>query len=146
MQKFSDSTGDEWTISLNIFSVKKIKTEVDVDLLDLESGDTPTLGVLLTDEMKLAEVIFTLLDSQMTKKGIAIEELQERFDGKTLAASTQAFFDELQDFFSARGRKDRVKAVDKAITMMESLIAQAEAEVDKIDIDKIKGQINQTGE
>jgi hypothetical protein len=137
MKTFKDTTGREWAITLTLGSAIKVKSKLDVDLLQPESGDPPLLTRLGTDEMLLAEVICCLLENQFEKHGVTEDDIRDAFDGQTLLASQRAFYLELVDFFQSRGRTDRAKAVAKQTAMLDLAIATADKKIDAIDIEKM---------
>jgi hypothetical protein len=115
----------------------KVKETLGVDLLQPESGDPPLLTRLGTDEMLLAQVIATLLESQFELHKVDAERVYQCFDGPTFARAHEAFYKELIDFFQQRGRADRAKAVRKQMEMIRAGIKAAETRIDGIDVDTV---------
>lgn len=137
MKSFKDSTGREWVITLTLGSAMKVKSKLDVDLLQPEEGDPPLLTRLGTDEMLLAEVICALLENQFDKHGVTEDDVREAFDGQTILAAQKAFYGELVDFFQKRGRTDRAKAVAKQTMLIDMAVAQARQQIDAVDIESL---------
>jgi hypothetical protein len=113
-----------------------VKAKLDVDLLQVESGDPPLLTRLGTDEMLLGEVLCALLEPQFEAHKVTAEDVKNAFDGRTLLAAQKAFYEELIDFFRSRGRLDRAKAVAKQMSLIDAAIAAIESRIDGIDIDE----------
>jgi len=137
MKSFRDSTGREWVITLTLGSAMKVKSKLDVDLLQPEAGDPPLLTRLGTDEMLLAEVICALLESQFEKHNVTEDDVRNAFDGQALLAAQKAFYEELVDFFLNRGRTDRANAVAKQSAMFGIAVKEATRQIDEMDVEKI---------
>lgn len=137
MKSFKDSTGREWVLTLTLGSAMKVKSKLDIDLLQPEEGDPPLLTRLGTDEMLLAEVICALLENQFEKHGVTEDDVREAFDGQTILAAQKAFYGELVDFFQKRGRTDRAKAVAKQTMLIDMAVAQAGQQIDAVDIESL---------
>lgn len=134
MKKFSDTAGREWAITLNLGTAMAVKDQLGVDLLQPEQGDPPLLTRLGTDEMLLGEVICCLMADQFESHNVSDADVRASFDGATLLAAQQAFYDELIDFFRLRGRTDRARAVETQAEMIGAAIRAATDQIDRIDV------------
>jgi hypothetical protein len=137
MQIFKDNANRDWTLSLNIGTAMMVRDRLGIDLLQPEVGDPPLLTRLGTDEMLLAQVIATLLESQFELHKINADQIYQCFDGQTFARAHEAFYKELIDFFQSRGRHDRAKAVEKQKNMILAGVKAAETRIEGINIDQI---------
>ena len=137
MQVFKDNADRNWSLSLTIGSAMKIKQTLGVDILQPEVGDPPLMTRLGTDEMLLAQVIASLLESQFELHKVDADQIYQCFDGPTFARAHEAFYQELIDFFLQRGRKDRAAAVQKQKKLILAGVTAATTKVDGIDVDKI---------
>ena len=136
MKTFTDAAGRTWTISMTLGAAMHVEAKLDVDLLQIESGDPPLLTLLGTDEMLLGEVLCALLESQFEAHRVTAEDVRNAFDGRTLLAAQQAFYEELIDFFRSRGRTDRAKAVAKQMSLIDAAVAAIETRIDALDIER----------
>jgi hypothetical protein len=137
MRVFKDNANRNWSISLTIGTAMMVKDRLGIDLLQPESGDPPLLTRLGTDEMLLAQVIATLLESQFELHKIDAEQIYQCFDGQTFTRAHEAFYQELIDFFQSRGRNDRAKAVEKQMKMILAGIKAAETKIENINVDQV---------
>lgn len=137
MKTFTDATGRSWTIALNLGTAMMVKDKLGVDLLQPEVGDPDSGGPLLTrlgtDEMLLGEVLCALLENQFVAHKVTADDVRAAFDGRTLLAAQQAFYEELIDFFQSRGRADRAKAVAKQMALIHAAVQAVEVRIDQID-------------
>jgi len=137
VKTFTDAVGRTWTIALNLGTAMAVKDKLGVDLLQPEVGDPPLLTRLGTDEMLLGEVLCALLENQFVAHKVTAEDVRAAFDGRTLLAAQQAFYEELIDFFQSRGRADRAKAVAKQMTLINAAVKAIETKIDQIDPRKV---------
>ena len=137
MRTFKDKAGRNWTIGVNLATAKRLRDELSVDLLQPEIGDPPLLTRLGTDEILLGEVLCCLLSDQFEAHGIGAEDVLAAFDGQTLLAAQEAFYEDLVDFFRGRGRTDRAKAVARQAEMIAATVARVEKKIEEIDIDEV---------
>jgi len=135
MKTFTDAAGRTWTIALNLGTAITVKDKLNVDLLQPEAGDPPLLTRLGTDELMLGEVLCALLDSQFDAHKVSADEVRASFDGATLMAAQQAFYEELIDFFRSRGRADRARAVETQMKMIDAAVKAIETRIEGLDID-----------
>jgi len=135
MKTFTDAAGRTWTIALNLGTAIAVKDKLGVDLLQPEAGDPPLLTRLGTDEMMLGEVLCALLGEQFEAHKVSDKDVRASFDGATLMAAQQAFYEELIDFFRNRGRADRARAVETQMKMIDAAVKAIETRIEGLDID-----------
>ncbi len=137
MRTFKDKADRNWTIAVNLATAKRLRDTLDVDLLQPEIGDPPLLTRLGTDEILLGEVLCVLLSDQFEANKTDAADVLAAFDGQTLLAAQEAFYEDLVDFFRGRGRTDRARAVGKQAEMIAATVARIEKKIDEIDIDEV---------
>ena len=135
MKTFNDGAGRTWTLSLTLGTAMKVKAKLGIDLLQPEAGDPPLLTRLGTDELLLGEVLCALLEGQFEAHKVTGDDVRAAFDGRTLLAAQEAFYQELEDFFRMRGRGDRALAVAKQKALIEAAIKAAETRIGALDIE-----------
>jgi len=145
MQVFTDNSGRNWSLSLTIGSAMRVRETLGVDLLQPEQGDPPLLTKLGTDEILLAQVIATLLESQFELHKIDADQIYQCFDGPTFARAHEAFYKELIDFFQNRGREDRAKAVRKQMDVVLAAVKAAETKIDALNVENVIRQAMKDG-
>ena len=137
MKTFTDTTGRQWSISINLGTALKVRQALDVDLLQPEAGDPPLLTRIGTDEILLGQVICCLLQKQFEKHDMDENDVLASFDGTTLLAAQKAFYEELVDFFRSRGRADRARAVEVQAKLIETAVAAVQSRIDSMDLEKL---------
>jgi len=135
MKTFTDTAGRTWTVALTIDAAKRVKSLLDVNLLELEAGDPPLLTRLGTDVILLCDVIFALVKPQADAAGVSDEQFAAALGGDVVLAAQTAFYGELVDFFRKLGRGDLAKAVDAQRRMIDLAVARIETRLDKLDLE-----------
>jgi len=135
MKTFTDTAGRTWTIALTIDAAKRVKSLLDVNLLELEAGDPPLLTRLGTDVILLCDVIFALVKPQADAAGVTDEEFGRALGGEAILAAQTALYEELVDFFRKLGRGDLAKAVDAQRRMIDLAVARIETRIDGLDLE-----------
>jgi len=135
MKTFTDSAGRTWTLALTIDAAKRVKSLLDVNLLELEAGDPPLLTRLGTDVILLCDVIFALLKPQADAAGVSDEQFAAAMGGDAILAAQTAFYGELVDFFRKLGRTDLAKAVDAQRRMIDLAVQRIETRIDRLDLE-----------
>lgn len=122
MRSFKDNEGREWTISINVTSIKKIKaSSLAVDLLDIMDGKL--MNRFADDPILFIDVIWLLCEEQAQKLGVTDEEFGRGMAGDALDKASEAFLEELVDFFP-KSKRDPLKTVLRKSVLMQDLIMQ----------------------
>ena len=135
MKTFVDSANRTWTLSLTIDAAKRVKGLLNVNLLELESGDPPLLTRLGTDVILLCDVIFALVKPQADDAGVTDQQFGAALGGDVILAAQTAFYEELVDFFRKLGRSDLAKAVDAQRKMIDLAVRRIETRIDRLDLE-----------
>ncbi len=136
MRTFRDMKGREWLIQINVAAVKRVRTLVDVDLLGLVDQGFGNLGKLLSDPVRLVDVLYALCKAEADAKGVTDEQFGEAMAGDAIEHAADAFLQELTDFFpNPRIRAGLKRVVAAAETLSDRMMDQMEARIDAIDLD-----------
>lgn len=105
MGTFKDTAGREWTITLTIGALKRIRSVAGLDLMPLFGGqdkqESEAVRTLLLDPMRMADVVYAALKPQLDEAGIDDEAFGELLAGPVLAAAAEAFLDAATVFIGA---------------------------------------------
>lgn len=107
---FTDSRGRSWPVTININTVRRVKSACGIDLLNLVtlSADgvaTDLLDRLACDTYLLVDVLFELVRPEATANGITAEDFAEALDGDALEDATNALLEAVIDFFPGAKRR-----------------------------------------
>ena len=139
MRTFKDNAGRTWSLTLNVWTVKKVRDLLGLDLLDL-GGDAATrdkpglLFRLIADPVLLVDVLYVVCRDQADGASVMDEQFGRAMGGDAIDAATKAFLEELADFTPSprdRARARKVVAttwamIDKAQDVLD---ARAEKEL-----------------
>ena len=149
MRSFKDNADRTWTITLNVYAVKKVRDLLQVDLLDLsDSGHSTALGKsdakggngllyrLIADPVLLVDVLYVICQDQADGANVTDEQFGRAMAGDVIDAATRAFLEELADFTpSPRDRARARKVIDATWRLIDRaqdvLDAKADAELAK---------------
>lgn len=123
MRQFKDENGKPWTLSVNIGTVKAVKSLAKIDLLDLRDGNLFT--DLASDPVKLGDVLWVLCQEEAKAAGIGELQFATALAGDALEAATAALLEEIVDFFPKPQREVLRKALSKGRQLQEQQMAKA---------------------
>jgi hypothetical protein len=123
MKKLCDMQGREWSYSLNILSMKRIKDLVGIDLLN--AAETAQ-RVIFDDPYTFGQILYCLCQRQAEERGVSQDQFLEGLAGECLDAALTGFVEEWRDFFPQSRKVHRV-----VLERMVRLRALYEAEAAK---------------
>jgi len=128
MRSYKDSQNLTWDLSLNVLSVRKIKSRLEVDLLDNAS-----LAAAMGNPLSVVDVIWVLVEEQATSRGISEDDWYKgAIDGNTFEESSVALMEELADFFRKTSRTLMAQMISetlKARPRVEAATAKQQAKI-----------------
>ena len=119
MRTFTDAMGTAWGITVNVLAVKRVRTLLDVDLMEIATGSL--LDRLGRDPVLLCNVLFVICKDQADAEKVSDEDFGRRMGGDAIEAATNAFLEEVIDFFPG-GRREILR---KALLRSRKIEAQA---------------------
>jgi hypothetical protein len=96
-REFVDNANRTWRVEIHALNAGAIRRELGLDLLDA----TAYLEKL-TDPVRLVEVLFVLLDDQITAARLSPEEFARGLTGDALVAATRALWHALASFVPSK--------------------------------------------
>lgn len=135
MRTFKDNAGRTWSLTLNVWTVKKVRDLLGVDLLDL-GGESATgssdkkpglLFRLIADPVLLVDVLYVVCKDQADGASVTDEQFGRAMGGDAIDAATKAFLEELADFTPSP--RDRARA-RKVIATTWAMIDRAQDVLD----------------
>jgi hypothetical protein len=137
MKSFTDNKSRVWSIDMTIGSVKRVKSALGVDLLELEAGDPPLLTRLGTDTILVCDIVRSLLEPQLKTANITADEFDSALGGAVIASLFDAFYEALSDFFQSRSQPLRSKMILAQRQLILLAAKRGEAMVDAMDMEAI---------
>lgn len=125
------AAGKEWTITPNVVTFQRVRTETGVDLFHALQDSLKGLADLLNDPPKLVGVLWSLVGRQHAD--ITPEQFGEGMAGDTLESAATALEDALLFFSPTRTKKSLSLLREKATLTRAALLEKANAELENVD-------------
>jgi len=144
MANFSDLNGRNWVVTLDVYSIKQIKKELEVDLLDEKVHET--LQRIAEDIVLAIDVLYLAMKEKLDTANVSELEFGKSLAGDCLNDAVGALVEALVDFFpnprkreftkkmwdKATGHLDRGHKEMIAILEDERIDTQLESQMDKL--------------
>ena len=134
MKTFTDTFGRTWTVTINVGTIKRVKTMLGINLLEAITDD-------LTEKLKndvclLVDVLYVICKNEADAKNITDENFGEAMAGDALENATNAFLDELIDFFPAEKKMILRKAINKVNQAEKKALEMGNKYIENMEIEK----------
>jgi hypothetical protein len=140
MFSFRDLHDRLWTIELTIAAIRRLKSSLSVDLLNLGEGTPPLAVRLVTDPLFVCEVLFSLLAPRMEEAGVSEDDFAEAMGADQMVAAYTAFAEALENFFQKLGRPELATALRQATQAVRMTALQAEKRIARVNLDQLATQ------
>jgi hypothetical protein len=97
MKSFKDTAGLSWSVSVNVGSIKRVRTMADVDLLAIADGKM--IDRLYQDPIALVDVLWAICQPEVVQRQTTPEQFATAIAGDVLDDATTALVEDLRDFF-----------------------------------------------
>jgi len=134
MKTFNDNAGRTWTIAINVDAIKRVRSLLDVDLLEIVDGKL--IERLIRDPVLLCDVVYAVCKPEADAKDVSDEEFGRAMAGDAIEHATKALLEDLVGFSPSprdRANLQRVlqttwNVMDKARDLIEQRIESGELE------------------
>ncbi len=133
MKTFKDNQGREWSISVDVSAIKRVKSLLDVNLLEIVDGKL--LELLVSDPVMLCDIIYCLVKPEADEKEVSDEDFGRAMGGDAIDHATAALLGELVGFFPKGKRQVLGKAVQKLKTFEARAVEVAEKRLDSPELE-----------
>jgi len=128
MAKFLDNRDRQWTITIDVDAIRRVRADPGVDLMGVLDG--PLLTKIGSDPVLLVDVLYTLCAEQAEAAKVTPRQFGQGLTGDAIEAAATALLEGLADFFPSRRRAilrqvlQRAEAMDADnLTAMEKRLA-----------------------
>lgn len=135
MKSFTDTQGRVWDVAGSLGAFERVKTQCDVDLLDITS--TQKSLQQLQDVFVLGRVLYQMCHAQCEQRGLSPEAFAEGFNADVLNEASNAVLDEVIFFCRKETRPmlqmamERARAADRK--MMQRVAERTESLAKEMD-------------
>ena len=120
MRTFKDNQGREWNLAINVDAVKRVRSLLDVNLLDVTDGKL--LERIASDEVLMVDLVYALLKPEADSRDISDEDFGRAMAGDAIDRAYEAFLEELTDFFRNPARRELLKKALKKLGDLEAKV------------------------
>ena len=133
MKTFRDNAGRTWSVTVDVTAVKRVRSLLDVNLLDVLDGKL--IERLAVDPVLLCDVLYALVKPEADAGGVSDEEFGRAMAGDAIEHATTALLEELADFFPQGKRGLLRKALGKLRAWEEKALAAAEMRLESPELE-----------
>lgn len=112
MSTFKTTDGRQWTVAVNVGTVKRVREATGVDILALVS-DQRAISEAFSDNIRLAEIMAAVIKPELTAAGVTDDQFFSAIDGTVIESATEALLAEVANFFQEPRRTILLKAMEK---------------------------------
>jgi hypothetical protein len=144
MKTFNDNAGRTWTVTVNVDAIKRVKSLLSVNLMEIVEGKL--LERLVSDPVLLCDVIYAVCKPEADAKAISDEDFGRAMAGDAIDLATTALLEELVDFFPLARRRLLRKALEKLRKLESMTLSAAETRLDSPELERrMQALLNDTG-
>lgn len=134
MAKFTDAEGREWTVFIDIPTVKRLRQH-DLDVLGLFDEGFSGFEKLLADPVRLVDTISLICQEQIKERDMDENGFARALYGDALSRAVDALVEGITSFFHDPKRRESLRTVFRKAKEVESMMYdQAAKEVDAINV------------
>ena len=134
MKTFTDNAGRTWTVAIHVAAVKRVRGLLGIDIYGLVDDSFAALTKLLADPVALVDLLYCLCQEEASARQVSDEDFGRAMGGDAIERATDAFLEELIDFFpDARVRASLRKVIEAGRKVRDNLLSHAETMIATID-------------
>lgn len=142
MRTFNDNAGRTWTLAVNVDAVRRVRSIVNVDLLEAVEGKL--IEKLVGDPILLCDVIYVICKPEADQRSVSDEDFGRSMAGDAIDHATTSLLEELVDFFPKSRRALLTKALGKFRQLETKAIQLVDKQLDDPNLEeKVLGQLQQ---
>ncbi|RPI60585.1 MAG: hypothetical protein EHM48_06995 [Planctomycetaceae bacterium] len=135
MKTFKDNEAREWNVEVNVDSVKRVKSLLDVNLADITEDLVKQLS---EDPIMLCDVVYVLCKPQADQRNVTDEQFGRSMAGDSIEAAAVALMEELVNFTRNPARRAMWrKVLDKQKRIEAMGVETVEQYIDSDKLDKL---------
>lgn len=142
MRLFTDASGRQWPISVNVFTVERVRGKLGIDLLAVLDDKAKLYSDLCGNLILVANVVHCICEPDIEKSGISKDEFGRGLYGDAILSAQQALLEEIADFFpDAMTRATLKNVIAKGRAAQQSVIKHVAAKVEAVNPDSIAAAV-----
>lgn len=117
MTSFTDTEGREWSITITVAAIKRVRELISVDLMDCLAKENPLIDRMAIDPVLLVDVLYCLCKPTADMRELTDIQFGESLAGDVIEQATSAFIEALVAFFP----KGQRILLEKSLAIRKSL-------------------------
>ena len=135
MAKFRDAENREWTVSITVATLRRLKQELQTDLMKVLDDDCRLLAEFYDNPVRLVELLYVICELQIQQSDVSPEQFAEGFSGDVLMTATGALIEAIADFFPNPKQRRILRVTHQRISEgVDLLLDRTEQAVNQIDV------------
>lgn len=143
MKTFRTTDGAEWSVVVNVLTIKRVMEATGLKLTDLFST-TEKVRQFFADEVRICEVLFATIKPQADERRKSLEDFLSVIDGTAIESAMEALLAEVVDFFQEpqKGLLKQVlaKYMEATDRMQTEGVRVVERKLQTLDFDRLFSQ------
>jgi len=136
MRTFKDNAGRTWTVSITVDAIKRVRSLLDVDLLEVVGGKL--IDRLITDPVLLCDIVYAVCKPEADAQSVSDEDFGRAMAGDAIEHATTALLEELVSFSpSPRDRANFKKVLETTRRVMDKARDLVEQRIESGELDRI---------
>ncbi|MDZ4848101.1 MAG: hypothetical protein SGI77_02310 [Pirellulaceae bacterium] len=99
MASFTDQAGRDWVVRITNRTIRDVKDRNGVDLRELLNDECRPLLELISDSLRLSDILYTACREQALELGVTVDDFLDGFYGDVSETAGEAFCRAFVDFF-----------------------------------------------
>lgn len=146
MPAFTDNLSRTWDVDVHVASIKRVRSLLDVDLLQIVEDRCELLARLADDPVLLVDVLYVVCKPAADTQNISDEDFGRAMSGDALLSGFEALLKGLEDFFQdARRRQAVTHVIAKTRRLAEMILDHTNHQINQIDVDAAFEQLTTSG-
>ena len=143
MRTFKDNADRQWTLAINVDTIRRVRAMLAVDLLEAVEGKL--IERLVGDPILLCDVIYVICKPEADQKSISDEDFGRAMAGDAIDLATSSLLEELVDFFPKNRRQLLAKALVKFRDLETKAIELVNQQLDDPNLEaKLMSELQRT--
>lgn len=145
MLTFSDTEGKEWNVHINVDTLRRVKSMLDVNLMDMLKGGL--FERLSSDVIFVCDLLYVVCKPQADQRSISSAQFGETLRGDVIEKAVDAMLEDFLNFCpNARDRKNLATALAKSRMITDEVRTKIGEVLENIDPKTLlNSQLNRSG-
>ncbi len=142
MRTFKDNAGRQWSVEINVASLKRVRGLTGTDLMQVIEGTL--IEKLIRDPVLLCDVVYAICKPEADARTppVSDEEFGKAMAGDAIEAATTAVLEELVSFCpSPRDRANLGRVLQATTKVMERARDLVEKKLDSGELDRLADRL-----